>query len=57
MLGVDLSAEARQQRCQACYEQLGAMMPRLRHLSLGSGKLKHAADDVLDSLRGELGMC
>ena len=56
MLGVDLSAEARQQRCQACYEQFSAMLPRLRQLALGSGKLKRAASDAVDALRSELGI-
>ena len=54
MLGVDLSAEARQQRCQAAYEQFGAMLPRLQQLALGSGKLKRAAADVVESIRSEL---
>ena len=56
MLGVDLSAEARQQRCQACYEQFSAMLPRLRELALGSGRLQRAAAEVLESLRAELGL-
>ena len=56
MLGVDLSAEARQQRCQACYEQFLAMVPRLRQLALGSGNLKRAAAELLESLDHELGL-
>ena len=56
MLGVDLSAEARQQRCQAAYEQLVAMLPRLRHLAQGGGpKVKGVAAEVLESFRTELG--
>ena len=54
MLGVDLSAEARQQRCQACYEQLSAMVPRLQELANGSGRTKEAARGVLGSLRTEI---
>ena len=55
MLGVDLSAEARQQRCQACYEQFTAMVPRLRKLGTsGSRELRAAANEVLESMRAEL---
>lgn len=56
MLGVDLSAEARQQRCQACYEQFTSMLPRLRQLALGSGKLKRASGELLEVLVSEIGL-
>ena len=55
-LGVDLSAEARQQRCQACYEQLAAMVPRLRQLAAGKGKAKYAAKSLLVELRSGAGL-
>jgi len=58
MLGVDLSAEARQQRCQACYEHFAALVPRVRELSTGSGgKLaQKPALELLQALHGELGL-
>ena len=55
-LGVDLSAEARQQRCQACFEQLAAMVPRLRQLAAGKGKAKYAAKSLLVELRSGAGL-
>ena len=54
MLGVDLSAEARQQRCQACYEHFAAMVPRLQELARAKGLLKEPARDALSSMRSEL---
>jgi hypothetical protein len=54
MLGVDLSAEARQQRCQAAYEQFNAMLPKLRSLASCRGALQRQALDVMQLLRTEL---
>ena len=54
MLGVDLSAEARLQRCQACYEQLSSMIPRLKSLAGSGGKLQTAALGMLATLRSEV---
>jgi len=58
MLGVDLSAEARQQRCQACYEHFAALIPRVRELSTGKvGQLaKQPALELLQALHDELGL-
>ena len=54
MLGVDLSAETRQQRCQACYEQLQMMMPEIEKLA--KGRLKVRATVLLESINVELSL-
>lgn len=53
-LGVDLSAEARQQRCQACYEHFLAMRPRLVELSHVSGPLREPSRECLHNFKKEL---
>ena len=54
-LGVDLSAEARRDRCQAFYEKLAAMHPRVCELARsGAGDVQRAAIQVLEKLRAEV---
>jgi hypothetical protein len=55
-LGVDLSAEARQQRCQACHELLRAMLPRLRQMK-GREGVGSAPAELCERLRAEVGVC
>lgn len=54
MLGVDLSAEARQQRCQAAFELFTSLLPRLERLSALGSALRRPAADLADSLRAQL---
>lgn len=57
-LGVDLSAEARQQRCQAAFEHFAAVLPRLEQLAAMSaaGPARTPAAALAESLRTRLGM-
>ena len=53
-LGVDLSAEARQQRCQAAYEHFAAMGPRLQELARFSGPLREPSREALQNFKSQL---
>eukprot|EP00325_Prymnesiales_sp_UTEX-LB-985_P001745 CAMPEP_0174710366 /NCGR_PEP_ID=MMETSP1094-20130205/12021_1 /TAXON_ID=156173 /ORGANISM="Chrysochromulina brevifilum, Strain UTEX LB 985" /LENGTH=631 /DNA_ID=CAMNT_0015909165 /DNA_START=20 /DNA_END=1915 /DNA_ORIENTATION=+ len=56
MLGVDLSAEARQQRCQAAFELFGALLPRLEQLSALGSSIRRPARELADNVRVQLEM-
>ena len=58
MLGVDLSAEARQQRCQAAFERFAALVPRLQRLAGAgtAGRLGRAAAELLETLHVQVGL-
>lgn len=49
-VGVDLSAEAREQRCAACYEHLARMRPQLQRLSEAGGRTQRVAMEFLQQL-------
>jgi hypothetical protein len=55
MLGVDLSAEARQQRCQAAFEHLASVVPMLQKCC-SRDTLRQPATELLGALQSELGM-
>ena len=56
MLGVDLNAEARQQRCQAAHEHFAGLVPRMKQLSDSRGALGRAASELLKALCVQLGL-
>lgn len=53
-VGVDLSAEARQQKCQAFFRHLEGMQPTLQLLAGSTGGLRQPAAALLDSMRSHL---
>lgn len=55
-LGVDLSAEARQQRCQAAFEHFADVLPRVKHLAAlpKSSEESPAATKLIGVLRAHL---
>ena len=50
MLGVDLSAEARLQRCQAAFEHFASSVPRLQALAATGGSVGVAATALLEHI-------
>jgi len=54
MLGVDLNAEARRQRCQAAYEHFSGLIPRLKRIAPARGSLGSTAKDLLATLSAQL---
>ena len=54
-VGVDLSAEARQQRCQACYERFLEVKASLDHLITGGGVVGTAASGLEAQIQSTLG--
>ena len=53
-IGVDLNAEARQQRCQAAHELFLNTLPTLRELAAHDGKLGRQASKLLPKLLSDL---
>ena len=51
---VDISAEARVQRCDTCYAALDGMRPALSRLSRTSGRLGRPAAELLEKLNTAL---
>ena len=56
MLGVDLSAEARRQRCQAAFEHFASFLPRVKLLASSGGDKGRAAEDLLKAFRDQLAL-
>jgi len=56
MLGVDLSAEARQQRCQAAFEYFAGLIPKLKKLAEMGGLLCRMANELLETLSTQIGL-
>jgi len=56
MLGVDLSAEARQQRCQAAFEYFAGLIPKLKKLAEMGGLLSRMANELLETLSTQIGL-
>ena len=54
--GVDLSAEARQQRCQACFEQFSRIRTLLQRFSAESGPAGASAASLRVKLQHVLGI-
>ena len=54
--GVDLSAEARQQRCQACFELFCELRKMLNHLIAGHGPTRDSAVSLRAKMQGVLGI-
>ena len=51
---VDISAEARTERCDVCYAALDGMRPALARLGRSSGRLGRPAAELLDKLNATL---